>query len=129
MNSEQTHVIYNAECPVCSFEIDHYAAYSKDRELALSFHDLNQSDLAQWGLTEDQAARRLYVVRDGQMLDGIPAFLVLWQQMPRYHWLARVIGLPGVRQIAVLTYDYILAPVIYRWHKRRRAKAGRPVQG
>ncbi|MFN4129949.1 MAG: DUF393 domain-containing protein, partial [Paracoccaceae bacterium] len=38
---------------------------------------------------------------------------------PRYRWLASVVGLPGIRQIACAAYDHILAPVIYRWHLRR----------
>ena len=41
--------------------------------------------------------------------------------MPRYTWLGRIIGLPVIKQIASLTYDYILAPLIYRWHLRRQA--------
>jgi hypothetical protein len=29
------------------------------------------------------------------------------------------VGLPGIKQIAIATYDYALAPAIYRWHLRR----------
>lgn len=125
----ETRIIYNAECPVCSFEIDHYNAYARQQALPLVFDDLNQCDLTRWGLTEDQAARRLYVVKDGKLESGIPAFLILWHEMPRYRWLGRLIGLPGIRQIAAAIYDHLLAPVIYKWHKRRRARAGRPIQG
>ncbi len=72
------------------------------------------------GIDADTAARRLYVLHQGVLTSGIPAFLVLWAQMPRYRWLARVVGLPGVRQVATLAYDHVLAPVIYRWHLRRQ---------
>ncbi len=128
MADSDTHIIYNAECPVCSFEIDHYRAYSAGRALPLAFHDLNRCDLARWALTEDQAARRLYVAHQGALVSGIPAFLILWREMPRYRWLARIIGLPGIRQAAVAIYDHALAPAIYRWHIRRRARAGKPVR-
>ena len=75
------------------------------------------------GIDEDTAARRLYVEHEGELLSGIPAFIVLWQQMPRYNWLARLVALPVIKQIAAATYDYLVAPVIYRWHQRRKARA------
>ena len=118
--SDETRVLYNAECPVCSFEINHYAAYSSRMALPIRFEDLNTRDLDDWGLTADEAARRLYVMKDGALVSGIPAFLLLWQDMPRYRILARLIGLPGIRFIASVAYDHVLAPLIYRWHKRRQ---------
>ncbi len=124
--ADKTCVLYNANCPVCSFEIDHYAAYSVERALPIEFDDLNDtSRLAQWGLDADQAARRLHVLKDGEIIVGIPAFLVLWQEMPRYRWLARVVSLPGVFRLACWGYDHVLAPLIYRWHLRRQRRAGR----
>ncbi|MFL4468557.1 thiol-disulfide oxidoreductase DCC family protein [Tateyamaria armeniaca] len=117
--TNETRVLYNGDCPVCSFEINHYADYSQRSHLPIRFEDLNQDALDDWGLTRDAAARRLYVLKDGQMYSGIPAFIVLWQDMPRYRWLARFVSLPGVNRLACLTYDHILAPAIYRWHLRR----------
>lgn len=121
--SDCTKVLYNGDCPVCSFEINHYASYSRKHKLPLEFEDLNQCDLAHWKLSSDQAAQRLYVLDKGRLDSGIPAFLVLWQQMPRYRLLAFFIGLPVIRQLAILIYNFILAPTIYRWHLRRKAKA------
>jgi len=118
-NDPSISVLYNASCPVCNFEIRHYA----DRNgLPIRFDDLNSDARLQWGLDADTAARRLYVLHEGRLISGIPAFLVLWAQMPRYRWLARTVGLPGIRQIASAVYDHILAPVIYRWHLRRLRK-------
>ncbi|MGO4910544.1 thiol-disulfide oxidoreductase DCC family protein [Pseudorhodobacter sp. W20_MBD10_FR17] len=118
----KTSVLYNASCPVCNFEIRHYAQYADHNGLPIRFDDLNSDARGQWGLDADTAARRLYVLHEGRLTSGIPAFLVLWAQMPRYSWLARVIGLPGIRHIASAVYDYVLAPVIYRWHLRRLRK-------
>lgn len=119
----KTSVLYNAECPVCNFEISHYASYSQKSGLPIRFDDLNTDARTAWNLTEDRAARRLYVLHEGELTSGIPAFLVLWRQMPRYRWLARIVGLPGIKQLAGLAYDYVLAPGIYRWHLRRKARA------
>lgn len=122
IQSADTKVLFNDNCPVCSFEINHYAAYAKKQGLPIQFDDLNGPDRAAWGLDEDTAARRLYVLHNGELTSGIPAFLVLWKEMPRYRWLAKVVGLPGIKQLASVAYDYVLAPVIYRWHLRRKSR-------
>lgn len=120
---DDTRVLYNADCPVCSFEIDHYRAYAARRGLPIRFDDLNGPERAAWGISEDAAARRLYVLHEGELHAGIDAFLVLWRRMPRYRWLARVVGLPGVRHASSALYDHVLAPLIYRGHLRRKARA------
>ena len=121
-NDQPTSVLYNANCPVCNFEIQHYALYAGANNLLIRFGDLNSDARLQWGLDADTAARRLYVLHNGILTSGIPAFLVLWAQMPRYHRLARIIGLPGFRQIASVGYDFVLAPLIYRWQLHRLRK-------
>jgi len=114
-----TRVLFNANCPVCNFEIEHYARYADRAGLPIRFDDLNTDARDQWGIDADTAARRLYVLHHGVLASGIPAFLVLWEQLPRYRLLGRVVGLPGIKQVAIATYDYVLAPAIYRWHLRR----------
>ncbi|WP_424975080.1 thiol-disulfide oxidoreductase DCC family protein [Dinoroseobacter sp. S124A] len=126
-SSSETAVLYNKECAVCRFEITQYERYSEDKELTIGFEDLNQTDLNPWGLTQDQAARRLYLRKDGVLLSGVPAFLVLWADMPRYRWLARLVGLPGIRQAACLIYDHVLAPILY--HRQRHRYAGAEKSG
>jgi predicted DCC family thiol-disulfide oxidoreductase YuxK len=126
-NRATTSVLYNASCPVCNFEIGHYARYAGHNGLPIRFDDLNSEARDAWGLDADTAARRLYVLHDGVLTSGIPAFVVLWAQMPRYRWLARVVGLAGVRQVASAVYDHVLAPLIYHWHLRRlRGQTARP---
>ena len=121
-NSPKTSVLFNATCPVCNFEIQHYARYAVANDLPIRFDDLNSDARDQWGLDADTAARRLYVLHEGSLTAGIPAFLVLWAQMPKYRRLARVVGFPGIKQIACVAYDHVLAPSIYRWHLRRLRK-------
>lgn len=122
MDSNDTTVIYNGSCPICSREIGVYRRRAEEAGLPLDFRDLNETDLADWGLTPDLAARRLYVVKDGALVSGVPAFAILWAQMPGFRWLARLVRLPGVRGLAALVYDRVLAPVLYRMHLRREAR-------
>lgn len=120
----KTEVLYNAACPVCRHEIDHYARLSQDQALPIRYDDLNAPEMAEiWGIDPDTAARRLHVRKSGETLSGIPAFIALWQDIPRYHWLARFVSTPGVHGLAVLIYDWVLAPALYVWDKRRRRKA------
>ena len=117
-----TKVLFNAECPVCNLEIRTYERHAKAQGLPIRFDDLNTQCHA-WGIDPDTAARRLYVWHDGHLTSGIPAFLVLWAQMPRYRWLGRVVGLPFIRPLAEFGYDRVLAPLIYRWHVWRKRQA------
>ncbi|MET4102490.1 putative DCC family thiol-disulfide oxidoreductase YuxK [Roseovarius sp. MBR-78] len=115
----ETHVLYNARCPVCRAEIDHYRSYAEARGLPLVFHDLGTRDLASWGIDEDAAARRLHVRQGGRVLSGVDAFLALWRAMPRYRWLARIVALPGLRLLAHQVYERVLAPRLYARHVAR----------
>ena len=120
--SEETKVLYNAQCPVCRFEIDHYRSYAQKSDLAIRFDDLNSDALSAWNITSDQAACRLYVEHKGQLYSGIPAFIMLWHEMPRYRILGRIVDLPVIHWIACKVYDLALAPAIYRWHLYRQRR-------
>jgi predicted DCC family thiol-disulfide oxidoreductase YuxK len=121
-------VLYNASCPVCRAEIDHYASAAAQQDLPLRFDDLNGPNLALWGISADQAARRLHVLKDGQVLAGMDGFRAIWQALPRYRWLARVAGWPLVRPATGFVYDRVLAPILYRAHLRRLRRAGQPAR-
>ena len=121
-DAARTRVLYNDACPVCRAEIRHYARHAEREGLPIAFDDLGSDALAGWGVDADAAARRLHVLHDGRVSSGIPAFLVLWSRMPRYRWLARLVGAPVIRPLAVLVYDRVLAPALYRRHLRRIAR-------
>ncbi len=120
--SPVTIVIYNAACPICAREIAGYRRYCERRALPVEFRDLDRTDLASLGLTPEQAARRLHVIDGGTLLAGTPAFLALWSAMPRFRPLARIVALPGLRQIATLVYEGLAAPALYALHRRRVAR-------
>ncbi|MBM1219901.1 DUF393 domain-containing protein [Ponticoccus sp. SC2-23] len=118
----ETRVLYNDECPICSFEIGHYRGYANKTGLPLRFDALSGPDLARWKVSRDDAARRLHVLKDGEVLTGVDAFIALWSEMPRYRWLARIVTRPVIRPAAAMVYDRILAPLLYRAHLRRTAR-------
>lgn len=119
---DKLEVVYNGSCPVCSTEVAVYRRHAEAATLPITFSDLNETDLGRVGLTPDKAARRFHVLHGGKLLSGVPAFLVLWRSIPRYRWVARLVGLPGIRHLAVLAYDHLAAPALYGMHKRRVAR-------
>ena len=122
--SDQTEVLYNDRCPVCSREIRQYERMTQKQALKIRFDGLDDDTrLKDWQITKDEAARRLHVRKAGQIYGGIPAFMTLWQQMPQMSWLAKIVSLPGAYWASCLIYDRILAPVLYRWHKRREIRS------
>ena len=120
MTDDETRILYNDTCPLCRFEIDHYRAAAARDGAPLRFDRLSEAE--SWGLTEDQAARRLHVLQDGKLLSGLAAFRAIWAGLPRWRWLARLTGLPVIRPALTLVYDRIAAPLLYRAHLRRQAK-------
>ncbi len=119
--SEHVTVIYNGRCPICAREIAHYRARAERAGAPLDFADLGDADLSRFDLTPDQAARRLYVVEDGELHSGIDAFVRIWKRLPGLRWAARAARLPIVGAALDLLYNRVAAPWLYRRHLKRTA--------
>ena len=111
-------VLYNNECPVCSLEIHHYKNYTQKEDIHIEFEDLNITDLQKWGISKDEAMRRLYLIESDKLYSGIDAFIVLWKRMPKYKWLAKLFSRKIIYKIACFSYDNIISPVLYRINKK-----------
>jgi len=116
----RTGIIYNGSCPICLAEVSAYRRHAEGHDLPLDFADLTRTDLGRYGPKADLAARRRYLVEGGQIYSGLDAFLRLWAAMPKYRWLARIVGLPVIGPLARLAYDHAAAPLLYAMHRRRQ---------
>ena len=116
-------VLYNGSCPICSKEIEHYQRYSDGEGLPIAYDDLMTEAREAWTIDQDSAAKALRVRRGDEVLVGVDAFLALWEAMPRYRLLARLVRLPGVFTLARWVYDGVLAPALFRFHQRRERRA------
>ena len=114
-----TRVLFNEDCPICNAEICHYIKYAESNGIELYFDKLGEADLSLYGVSKDQGAKRLHVISDGKVIDGLQALQKLWAQMPRYKFLAVITNFPVIREIAGLVYDKILAPILYKTHLNR----------
>jgi predicted DCC family thiol-disulfide oxidoreductase YuxK len=127
--TQKAEVFYNGDCPVCRTEMEHYADLCATARPELKFIDSTQlpEEFSRCGLRREHLERRVYV-RDGEghILSGMPAIIALWRKMPRYQRLARIFNLPVIRPTAVVLYDHVIAPTLFRWarsHSRRRTAA------
>ncbi len=115
-------ILYNGRCPICSAEIEAYRKQAEAAQAPLAFTDLHETDTAKWGLTPDQATRRLHA-RDGDaVISGFPAFIIVWRPLPRMRWLARLLDRPVLRPLTEAAYNYLAAPALYWLHRRREAR-------
>ena len=122
----KTKILFNGDCPICNAEICHYRDYAGTQGIAMGFDDLNQVDPTKYGITHDLAAKRLHVLHEGKLISGVAAFEEIWKQLPRYHWLAKLVATPILKQLSHFVYDYILAPALYAMHVRRQNRTKRP---
>ena len=86
---------------------------------AIEFRDINAEPdaLARFGVRVNDVRRRLHGVdADGRLLVGIDCAVAIWRRTPGDHRLARIVGAPGVRQIAGFGYDRF-ADLLYAWNR------------
>jgi predicted DCC family thiol-disulfide oxidoreductase YuxK len=106
-------VYYNGACPVCGPEIKRFRRAARQSAATFAWHDLAATPeaLQSRGVSATAARRRLHAIdSQGRLHVGIDAFALIWQQLPRYRWLAPLVRLPVVHGVAVALYDHVLAP-------------------
>ena len=84
---------FDGGCPVCSREIAMYR--SQPGADGVRWVDVAHCDAAELGsgLTVEAAMARLHLRQpDGSLVSGAAAFTALWQALPRWSWLGRLLG-------------------------------------
>tara|TARA_B110000444_G_C18837178_1_gene596708 strand:+ start:1085 stop:1441 length:357 start_codon:yes stop_codon:yes gene_type:complete len=104
-------VLFNDKCSICSTEINHYKSLNTNDIYWLDINDLDES-VQLSGKTHKELLRRLHVIKDDKLYSGVKAFIVLWDRIPKYRWLSRVIALPLIYHISILAYE-LIAIVLY----------------
>ena len=96
-------VLFNEECGICNFEINHYKKRSK-----LKFQDCSQLG--------DKYLKQLHIkFEDNIELVGVDAFIYVWNNTRGYQPLAKIVKLPIVYAISKLTYKVIALLLFYRF--------------
>lgn len=120
---EETHVLYNANSVICRYEIGHYVEYAGSNGLNIMFHDINRTNLSQWGMTLADAQSNFHVIQNGKTYKGVPAFLVIWKMMPKYHRLAKLVGHPFMLNPSSWLFDRLIMPMLHSWAIARDNRA------
>jgi predicted DCC family thiol-disulfide oxidoreductase YuxK len=116
-------VLYNSKCPICSREIKHYERLSSGD---ISFIEITAESTLEWGLSEDQATKQIHARYQGHLFVGVDAFVELWRRLPYYNKISRLFYFSPLKSLANGIYQRILAPLLFRMHKKRCARNSKP---
>lgn len=98
-------VYYDGKCGLCSKEINHYKKIAPKG--LFDWQDITKSDedLKAQGISLAEGLKYLHVKdRDGTFYIGLKAFLLIWQQLKRWRFLAILLSWPVFHQIADWAY-------------------------
>jgi predicted DCC family thiol-disulfide oxidoreductase YuxK len=124
-------VYYDGSCPLCTVEIDHYAAQRGGERLAFVDVSAPGAD-AGADLSPAVAMQRFHVrLPDGRLLSGARAFVAIWSELPGWRLAARIARVPGVAAALELGYRLFLPlrPLLSRLAGRLGARATRDGAG
>ena len=105
---------FNESCNICRIEINHY----KRINITIDWVDVisNKNALKDTKLSPEELIRRLHVVKDDKLHKGLDAFLIVWEEIPRYKILSKFARLPIIYNIGWLIYEFI-ALLLYAKNK------------
>jgi len=113
-------VLFDGGCPLCSREIAHYQKMTS--LIPINWVDITQDDamLKQAGVKREDAMAEFHVLDDaGEMHKGADGFVVLWQALPYFRWLASICQRLHLLPIMRWAYRHFA-----RWHYQRRCDTG-----
>ena len=88
-------VLFNEECGICNFEINHYKKRSN-----LKFQDCSQLG--------DKYLKQLHIrFSDNSELVGVDAFIYVWKNTSGFQFFSWLINLPIIYTIAKMTYKAV----------------------
>ena len=109
-------MLYDGGCSLCRSEVTHYRRI--DRAERVQWVDISADPglLASVGIRYDEAMARLHVVdRSGKVQTGAWAFAAVWDALPYYRWLARIVR--ALRLLPAIDVAYVY---FARWRLKRR---------
>jgi hypothetical protein len=96
-------VLFNEECGICNFEINHYKKKSN-----LKFENCSQLG--------DKYLKQLHIkFPDKSELVGVDAFIYVWSRTKGFQFLSKIIKKPIVYTISKGVYKVIASLLFYRF--------------
>ena len=104
-------VFFNNSCSICRSEIN---IYKKQGIKQLEWIDITNNKIAEQDTqkTDKDLLRRLHVKSDGKIYAGAKAFIILWDKMPKFKLLGKILSMPIIYHVFSFT-DEIVAFFLY----------------
>lgn len=113
-------MFYDGGCPMCRREVGHYRHLDRNGRIDWVDISADPSRLEPWAVDLPTAMRRLHAVDPrGTLVSGVRAFVVVWEQLPYYRWLAILVRRTGT--IPLLEWFYRR---FADWRFKRRCRDG-----
>jgi predicted DCC family thiol-disulfide oxidoreductase YuxK len=94
-------VFYDDRCPLCRREIEYYKKLSAFTEINWSGISENIPTLEKYGISHTESLKVLHAINeDNQMVYGVDTFILIWQQLPKWKWIAKFVELPLIYQLS-----------------------------
>jgi predicted DCC family thiol-disulfide oxidoreductase YuxK len=98
-------VFFDGKCGLCRQEIGYYRRIVPRETFEWVDIASHAQPLLDLGITVQDGLKILHVKnRDGQIFQGVDGFLLIWENIPRFRWLSRIIRLRPFYPIAVFLY-------------------------
>ncbi len=110
-------VLFNDSCKICSKEINHYKSLNPDQIKWIDINDISLSTEMS-GKSHRELLRRLHVMEDGKIFSGVRAFIMMWEKIPRYRWISKVVSTPGIYQVSIIIYE-VIAYILFLKNKHQ----------
>mgnify|MGYP001159772140 FL=1 len=99
-------VFFNNSCNICKLEIDHYKKISDD---SLEWVDItnNQEAMKLTSKSKEELLRRLHVIENGKVVAGAKAFIIIWSNIPKYNFLAKILRFRPLYILFHYAYEFV----------------------
>tara|TARA_B100000287_G_scaffold255938_1_gene240552 strand:- start:113 stop:460 length:348 start_codon:yes stop_codon:yes gene_type:complete len=97
-------IFFNNSCSICRSEIN---VYKKQGIKQLEWVDITNNKDAERDTqkTNKDLLRRLHVKSEGKIYSGAKAFIILWNRIPKFKILSKILSIPVIFHIFSLTYE------------------------
>ena len=103
---------FNESCSICRAEINHYIKINT----SIDWVDVinNKDALNETKLSSKDLIRRLHIIKNNKLYKGLDAFLIVWEEMPKYKLLYNFAKLPVIYHIGYLIYEFFALLLFYK---------------
>ena len=98
-------VFYDGKCGLCRREINHYISIAPNGTFDWVDITKTPEPFTALGFAVSDGLKALHVNdKSGKTHIGVDGFIVMWENLPRWRLLAKLVRLPVIRQIARFAY-------------------------